>query len=165
MDTSQQKAQFSLAYVHAVATVAGFALYDIRVDDESVDCGIAKRGGGGTVKSPRLELQLKCSQRDVMQDDGLHFPLKRKNYDDLRELNLHVPKILVVLTVPAQVVDWIAHSEDEMCLRHCAWWMSLAGAAERAGVEKPTVIVPVAQRFNSEALNSIMGRVGRKEIL
>lgn len=37
MDICQQKAQFSLAYVHAVATVAGFTLYDTHVDDDSVE--------------------------------------------------------------------------------------------------------------------------------
>ncbi len=163
MDISQQKAEFSLAYVHAVATVAGFALYDVRVDDESVDCGVAKRGGGGTVKSPRLELQLKCTERNVLKADGIHFPLKGKNYDDLRGTNLHVPKILVVLLVPDRVGDWVNHSDEEMCLKHCAWWLSLAGAAERGGVETPTVILPPGQRFSPAALEAIMARIGRKE--
>jgi len=165
MDLSQRKAEFSLAYLHAVSTVAGFAIYERRVDDESVDCGVAKKGGNGTAKSPRLEVQLKCTHRDVLHEDGVHFPLKRKNYDDLRETELHVPKILVVLLVPEEIKDWLAHSDEEMCLRHCAWWMSLAGADDRAGIETPTVILPKTQRFNPAALQDIMERVGQREHL
>ncbi len=57
---NQMKEQFSHAYVKAVAAVAGFAWYKPSVDDDSIDLGLAQRGGGGTTRSPRLEIQLKC---------------------------------------------------------------------------------------------------------
>ena len=99
MDINQQKEQFSLAYLHVVATAAGFKLSDPRVDDESVDVMVGQSGGAGTVRSPRLEVQLKCTERDVLREDGVHFQLKRKNYDDLRDPDVMVPRILVVMLV------------------------------------------------------------------
>ena len=160
MDISQQKAQFSLAYAHAIATGAGFKLYDPRVDDESVDVGLAQTGGNGTVRSPRLEVQLKCTEQQLLKEEGVHFPLKRKNYDDLRDANLMVPKILVVMLVPPDLAQWLTQvPEQQICLHRHAWWMSLRGAEERAGVETPTVILPRAQLFNPAALTTIMQRL------
>jgi hypothetical protein len=166
MDLSQQKAQFSIAYTHAVATIAGYKLYGQSVDDESVDVGVAQTGGDGTVRSPRLELQLKCTERDILKDDGIHFPLKRKNYDDLRDRNVMIPKILVVMLVPDDLSMWLTEvPERQICLHRYAWWMNLAGADERSGVETPTVILPRTQLFNPSALKAMMEKIGRRESL
>ncbi|MCL6543278.1 MAG: DUF4365 domain-containing protein [Roseiflexus sp.] len=45
MNLSRQKEQFSIAWVRAVVSVAGYAVYHPEVDDDSVDLGIAVRGG------------------------------------------------------------------------------------------------------------------------
>src|SRR5581483_7510794 len=66
MDLSQKKQEFSNAYVKAVAAVCGYATHQPSVDDDSVDLGIAARGGGGTVRSPKLDLQLKCTARHLV---------------------------------------------------------------------------------------------------
>lgn len=165
MDLSQQKSQFSLAYVHAVASVAGFALYDFRVDDDSVDCGIGQRGGNGTIRSPRLELQLKCTSQELMHQDGIHFPLERKNYDDLRGNDFMVPRALVVMMVPSDISSWLESTPEQLVIRRCAWWVSLAGAEERPGIENPTVILPVTQSLTPEALRGLLERAGRGEPL
>ena len=60
MDLNQQKEQFSIAYVHAVAAVVGLKVFRSDVDDDSVDIGLGQTGGGGTICSPKLDLQLKC---------------------------------------------------------------------------------------------------------
>jgi hypothetical protein len=166
MDINQQKEQFSLAYLHVVATAAGFKLSDPRVDDESVDVMVGQSGGEGTMRSPRLEVQLKCTERDVLREDGVHFQLKRKNYDDLRDPDVMVPRILVVMLVPEDTSEWLNDvPEEEMCLRRYAWWMPLVGEGERLGVESPTVILPRQNLFNPDTLSVIMGKVGNKEPL
>jgi len=166
MDLNQQKAQFSVAYAHAVATVAGFKLGRWDVDDESVDLTIGQSGGDGTVRSPRLDIQLKCTELNVLRRDGIHFPLKRKNYDDLRDPAPMVPKILVVLIVPGHVAGWVSHQpEQRICMHRYAWWGSLAGEEEKPGVETPTVVLPRANIFNPDTLTEIMQKVGRKEPL
>lgn len=166
MDINQHKEQFSLAYLHVVATAAGFKLSDPRVDDESVDVTVGQTGGEGTVRSPRLDVQLKCTERDVLREDGVHFQLKRKNYDDLRDPDVMVPRILVVMLVPEDISEWLNDvPEKELCLRRCAWWMPLVGEDERLGVDFPTVVLPRQNLFNPDALGMIMGKVGNKESL
>ncbi len=122
MDPSQQKEQFSNAYLRAIAAAAGYNVYKPEVDDESVDWGIGARGGGGTIRSPRVELQLKCRGRRVLTATELSVSLKRKSYDDLRYDDLQVPRILVVVVVPKDISKWLRQSETSLALRHCGYW-------------------------------------------
>ncbi len=86
---------FSQAYVQAIAACAGFAWSKPSVDEDSVDLMLSQRGGRGTIRSPRLEIQLKCTEKEaILGEDGTFpFSIPRKNYDDLRDITLHVPRI------------------------------------------------------------------------
>jgi len=83
MDISQRKEQFSIAYVRAVASVAGFSVSIPDVDDDSVDMVLAGRIVEGVPSRPRIDLQLKCTSEDVLRVGEVVYPLKRKNYDEL----------------------------------------------------------------------------------
>jgi hypothetical protein len=159
MDLRQQQEQFSRAYVHAVATVAGFGTYRPEIDDDSIDLGIAARGGATTFKSPRVEAQLKCTSTSVRHDEAVHFPLRLKNYDDLRK-NCHVPRILIVVLVPEHVPDWLAQTEEEMILKRCGYWRSLAREPAVDNTTAVTVHLPRANLFTPAALRAMMLRVG-----
>jgi len=56
MDLNTQKEQFSIAYVRAVAAVAGVKILRAEVDDDSIDIGFERSGGCAA----KLDLQLKC---------------------------------------------------------------------------------------------------------
>ncbi len=45
MDINQQKEQFSITYIRAIAAVACYSLYRPEIDNDSVDLGIISRGG------------------------------------------------------------------------------------------------------------------------
>jgi Domain of unknown function (DUF4365) len=160
MDLAQQKEEFSKAYVKAVAAVCGYATQEPSVDDDSVDLGLAARGGSGTVKSPRLDLQLKCTARNLVREDRVDFPLPIKNYDELRSANFMVPRILVVVVVPEDVVRWIKHSEEELLLRHCGYWHSLRGFGATQNQFTVTVNIARTQVFDVTAVTDIMDRIG-----
>lgn len=132
------------------------------VDAESVDITVGLTGGDGTVRSPRLDIQLKCTEQDFPRTDGVHFPLQRKNDDDLRAVDFMVPKVLVVLMVPDDLAAGVAPTpEERLCLHRFAWRMNLAGADERSDVDTPTVVLPRGQLFHVETLRDLLTRVGR----
>ena len=158
MDINQQKEQFSNAYIQAVASVAGYSLYRPDVDDDSVDLGIAARGGTGPILSPRLELQLKCTSREILDSASVKYPLNLKNYNDLR-INTLVPRILVVVLVPDNLNEWLQQSEQELCMRYCGYWVSLRGQPETRNTTAVTVELPRLNQFTVEALRSIIGRI------
>ena len=79
--------QLSLAYIHAVASHAGFAWERTSIDRDGVDGRVLARGfiePNATLKSPLIGLQLKATSTIIGDADPIVFPLKQKNYDDLR---------------------------------------------------------------------------------
>lgn len=164
MHIDQQKEQFSKAFVHAIASVAGYAIYKPEVDDDSVDLGIAARGGVQTTRRPRLELQIKCTQNDEGNDQRLSFELKRKNYDDLRVETI-VPRILAIVLVPSEVTAWLRSSAREMCLYHGAYWTSLLGQEETPNKTSVTIRLPRSQQLTPEGLQALMARINNGEPL
>jgi hypothetical protein len=164
MDINQQKEQFSNAYLRAVASVAGYTCYKPEPDTDSVDWGIAAVGGKGTTRSPRVEMQLKCTGRSVMDVECVRFPLKIKNYDDLRAENYQVPRILIVVAVPQDIKEWLLHSEEELAMRHCGYWVSLRGHGASTNSETVTVALPRKQQFTVDALRDMMVRIGNGDL-
>ena len=156
MDINQQKEQFSNIYLQAVTTVAGYSLYKPSVDDDSVDWGIAAKGGTGPIRVPRLELQLKSTSRDIQDDNSIRYPLKLKNYDDLRMDNFAIPRILVIVLIPEKLEDWLTQSETQLCIRNCGYWNSLRGNPITQNTTAVTATIPRTNQFTVVALQSIM---------
>ncbi|MBF0628148.1 MAG: DUF4365 domain-containing protein [Magnetococcales bacterium] len=161
MDLNLQKEKFSEAYVRAVAAVAGFGVSRPEVDDDSVDLTIAARGGNGSVRSPRLDIQLKCTANaPINGDEAFSFPLKIKNYDDLRDEQVMVPRVLVVVRVPDDLAHWAEATEEQLLLRYCGYWISLRGEPATDNFTNKTVAVPRHQMFTVDALKALMTRIG-----
>jgi Domain of unknown function (DUF4365) len=156
VNINQQKEQFSNTYLQAIASVAGYSLYKPFVDDDSVDWGIAAKGGTGRIRAPRLELQLKSTSKDVLGNSSIRYPLKLKNYDDLRMDDFAIPRILVVILIPETIEDWLTQSETETCMKECGYWISLRGMPETQNTTAVTVTIPRTNQFTVIALQSIM---------
>lgn len=163
MDISQQKEQFSFAYVRAVAAVAGFGVFEPSVDDDSIDLQIASRSTAGTIKRPRVELQVKCTEGEPLEADGFSYALKIKNYNDLRDPEVLVPRILVVVRVPTDLAEWVAVSDEQLTVRRCGYWTSLRGMAETDNTETVSVRLQREHRFTVEGLRAIMTRIAEGE--
>lgn len=160
MDLGQQMEQFSVAYLRAVAAAAGVALSRADVDDDSIDWGVVAPGGAGALPArPRVELQLKCTSQDVMHEHHLAFALKVKNYDDLRLTDLLVPRILVVVVVPGDVADWLVQTEEQLVVRHCAYWVSLRGLPDVDNEHTVTVHVPRQQVLRPASLREMLAGI------
>lgn len=159
MDPEKQKEEFSNAFVQAAAAVAGFSMSKPSVDDDSIDWCLHDRGGAGTVRSPRLELQLKSTANPTFVEADLRYDLKVKNYHDLIPEDVMVPRILVVVALRDIVGDWHHLDDERLLLRSCAYWVSLRGYASTANLHTITVRLPIVQRFDGVALGAIMDRV------
>ncbi len=157
MDLGQCKEQFSIAHARAVASAAGFACHEPTVDDDSVDLTIAGRGGNGTFRSPRLDIQLKCtSDKNCLKPNYLHFPLKKKNYLDLQGTDFYVPRILVVMYVPEDINNWLAQTHHELRMHHCSYWFSLRHFPHMSTATKTTIQIPRVNIFDVQTLRNMM---------
>jgi len=129
------------------------------VDDDSIDVTLAAKGGGNTFRSPKLDIQLKCHACDFPEDSEFTFPLKLKNYNDLRDKRVLVPRILVVVLVPLNESGWCNHSEKQLILQYTGYWFSLRDFAESSNSTSVTVQIPRSQQFSPDALKAIMNRI------
>lgn len=153
------KQQFSLAYSHAVASAARCIMENIRSDVECVDYTIRQTADHVMYNSSQVDVQMKCTSQDVLKDDGVHWSLDKSHYDKLRDTKTYNKKILVVLVVPEDILDWMHHSEKRLLLRQCAYWTYLGGAPEVSTATK-TVLLPRENVFNVDQLLGILQRVG-----
>jgi hypothetical protein len=91
--------------------------------------------------------------------------LKLKNYNDLRLDDPDVTRILVVVIVPPDLDNWLEQSENEMTMRHCAYWLSLRGFEPTADLTSVTVHIPRSQMFTPDALKKILVKINNREAL
>ena len=166
MDLSKRKEEFSYAYVHAIASVAGYGTTRPVVDDDSIDIQFLSSSKNCYTRSPRLEAQLKATAQNLLRGDHIYYPLEIKNYNDLRDSNVLVPRLLIcILLLEDSPSSWLNHSEEMMSLMKCGYWMSLKGYPPRENNHTVTVQIPKNQIFNVLALNDLMENVGKKELV
>lgn len=151
MTPNTQMEQISLAYIRAVAAIAGFQVTKPDLDFDSVD-GILIADYG---LRPRIEFQAKATTRDVIKQDHIHYPLSVKNYNDLRIEAIN-PRILIVLILPKESSTWIKQTSDELCIRRCAYWVSLKGLPTVQNVSNVTVQIPLANVLDSPQVAKMM---------
>lgn len=60
------------------------------------------------------------------------------------------------MLVPENPAHWLDCSQEQLVLRRCAHWMSLAGAPPTANERSVTVYVPRANLFTVESLSGLM---------
>ena len=161
MSFTQRMSRLSLAYIEAVAAVAGYQVLEPKVDEDSIDGVLLGREG----RRPRLEFQAKATGGDPLPDGEteFRFDLSIKNYNDLRLDDLMVPRILIVVRVPENEADWVSHSEAELAVRRCGYWHSLTGMPETENQTSRRVHIQRSRVFDPSALREMMGRVGRGE--
>jgi hypothetical protein len=164
------EAELSYAYLHAVATRGGFSCsYTHRhLDDVGVDAQIHEDGRflatDSIHSSFALHVQLKATRVPPIEQDGrFSFSLPLRQYNKLRETRLASARILVVLLLPPDPVDWLRHSEDALIAKRCAYWVSLRGAMPSANDTAQTVYLPRQQVLSAESLTAVMTRCSRNE--
>jgi hypothetical protein len=161
MDENDRKERFSLAYISAIAAHAGFQVIEARpIDKDSVDGEIISDEG----RRPRIEFQAKATARHRLRADDFVFRLSVKNYNDLRR-DVRTPRLLIVVLLPTSEEEWLVHSEEELQLRHCGYWFSLAGWPPTTNAATISVNIPRTQVFDTAQLRALMGRANREEPL
>ena len=157
-----QKEEFSYAYVHAVASRAGFFCDRRTPDINSVDATI-RSDHPLTQDSERfaeIDLQLKATSSMGFQNAQMSFPLGIKNYNDLRA-DRAAPILLIVLVLPPDVGDWLDHSEEQLVTRKCAYWCNLKGFPSTQNTESISVKVSQRNLLSPDSVETLMVRASK----
>jgi hypothetical protein len=160
------KEQLSIAFMHALASKAGFSVVKPSVDNDSIDLVISADGkvdATSKISSPRIEIQLKASLTIQINEGKFHFQLDKKNYEDLRA-ETALPRLLVFLNLPSQEDEWLTVTPDELILRRAAYYLSLSGAEVITSNSK-VVHIPVSNHMTVDSLKNLMLKASLLEAL
>jgi Domain of unknown function (DUF4365) len=154
LTANDREEALSRAYVAAVAAGAGYVTAEPKFDRDGIDIEIH----AGGLSRPQINIQLKATVNLGDVTNNAHrYALKRRNYDLLRVQTL-VPRILVVLSLPAAEAEWLSVTPEQLILRRCAYWVSLAGFPETQNNESVTVSIHHNNRFDVDSLKALMER-------
>lgn len=156
------KEGLSRAYIMAVAHNAGFncALreFDYGIDGTFIE--VADMIGGGKVESGfKLDFQAKASIRATRANGTIAYPLEADAFNRLVAQQGGTSRILILLEMPTNPNEWLTLTDEQLVLKRCAWWHSLAGQQPTANTATKTIHIPATQRFDVPALNALMNRV------
>lgn len=157
------ESELSYAYLHAVASKAGFAceVAGRLADKHGIDATVRvleRIRTESVLTDFTIDIQLKATVKDLTESGGrFAFQIPVNQYDRLRSESAANQKLLVLFRLPNDPNRWLSLTEDELALRRCAYWVSLRGAEPVANEEQrsKTVLVPRRNRFSPEALREI----------
>jgi Domain of unknown function (DUF4365) len=159
---SAMKEQFSLGYVHMVASAAGFSIKSHGTDYDGVDVTIFSSAEYATYYCPQFELQVKCtSQRRVVRQHSIAWHMEAGPFRKLTSPKRFIPAYLGVLVVPGDPETWLEQDQEKLLTRSRMYWQAAAllGAIE-ADAGSRTVHLPLANLFDVSQLRRIMESMG-----
>lgn len=164
------EAELSYAYLHALASRAGFACeYTTRhMDGAAVDAIIREDNrflaNDSFLSSFEVYVQLKATCQRLHEVGGRwSYSLPVGQYNKLRSTRVSAPRLLVVLVLPENAEQWLRHTEEGMTTMRCAYWVSLRGAPDTDNQGTQTVYVPTSQVLSPHSLTELMTRFSRRE--
>ena len=147
--------QLSLAYVKAVVFRSGFNMSEPAVDCYGID---------GTIVDPprngvnRVDFQLKSTTQHTVRENEIAYDLRVKNYNRL-VYEGGLPCVLILFVMPRDEAQWICHSEEKLCLRKCAYWVSLEGKPRSDHSSSVRVCAPRSQTFDPDGMRDMFDRL------
>lgn len=144
-----RKEYFSLAYVEALASAAGYAVEPVRVDVFGVDLEI--RDGAF-----RIDVQMKCATEDAATGSSIPFDLDVKTYKKLTDPYRNVPAYLFLVEVPADINEWIAHHAEGIGLFKCGYYKDMSDLGRTSNRRTVRVWLSRDNRLTVESLDRLM---------
>lgn len=156
-----RKEQFSTAYIRAVAAVCGFEVTCPDTDFTGVDAIVSGPLALGNVK---IDIQAKCTKNlNVRADGTLSWQVDEpRTFEMLSATKLSTPRILVIMSVPDDIADFLEHQADRVIAHAVAYYVSLHG--ETASAARPTISIPKTQMFTKDSLPKILTQAASGEM-
>ncbi len=165
------RAELSYAYLHAVASRAGFGCeYSTRLEDGiSVDAKLRIKerfSSESKLTNFTLDVQLKSTSDEPAEVNGKYsFGLRLKNYNDLRAKECQAPQLLIVLFLSTDEREWLVHSVERLICQKSAYWLSLWGAPASENTTEQTVYIPKENYLSVDNLRNLAARFSRREVI
>lgn len=114
---------------------------------------------------PMIAVQAKSLLSSAAEGEHTSYALDIETYDILRDEQVSIPRILVVVLTPKSLPNWLAQSEQQLALSHCGYWVSLKGLPEFPDQDSRVVHLPRLNVFSPLSLQSMMTRISNGQDL
>jgi hypothetical protein len=158
-DKSTHQGEYAEGLVAAIAVAAGLNLGTYK-SDVGIDAIIAAPGPRGTLRGPKIEVQIKSWADPQESATAWRYPLKVDAYNDLAALGPHeVPRYLILCIVPDTAEGYARASHEGVRFHRAAYWHTLR---DEALLEEPkdgstkTVHVPKVQLLTPATLVALV---------
>jgi hypothetical protein len=112
-----------------------------------------------------LDFQLMSSVNWKVRDGQIVYDIEAKAYNKLVSRSPRAtPYILILLCLPPNIAEAVILHEAQMLMKHCCYWMRLAGPVT-TNSEKIRIVIPTGNRLTPETLVDLLSRVRRGETL
>lgn len=153
--TSWQKEQFSIAYIHAVATRGGFTIGSWKVDKDGVDVTLRSNG-------LMVDMQLKCTcSPTTLQDGSYSFQLDTPTYDKLRSKDRSAPGYLGLMIAPNDVDEWLVHDPKRLLLACHGYWARIQDLEDPAVGDSKAIRIDPANVLDAPAMGDMFADARR----
>ena len=170
---SHSQESLARAYIHAIAGRVGLTC-SFRDFDYGIDLTlhpVTVRTDPATGKRRYIEsgwpldIQVKSSAKTIIRDDGIGYDLEMDAYNDLRNVEVSVPRILVLHVQPAVEGERLKLTDEGLILGGHCYWMSLYGQPAKRNRSRIRVHIPRTNLLSAASLADLMQRVRGKEPL
>jgi hypothetical protein len=155
---SHRQEEFSGAYIRAICAAAGCSIEAITLDNDKIDYVVRSRVRGTQRNKPQIDIQAKCQMSGIASGDRISYSIDLETYDSLRDTKVCIPRILILVLVPADVNGWMCQTEQGLVLNHCAYWISLKGLPDSENLTSQTVYFPRESIFGASSLKTMMSK-------
>ncbi|HZM75000.1 MAG TPA: DUF4365 domain-containing protein [Candidatus Limnocylindrales bacterium] len=149
--------QLQEAYVAGVAATNGCLYNPLMRDAYGFDALIVQKRPS-QFQELSLYVQLKCTTvvKPDTNSEFFSFRLKKREYFERLAVRRTPPKaILLVMATSPDQATWTSGDHDSLSILHACYWVSLEGLPVPDSGQ-PTVRVPIKNRFDAPALESIL---------
>ena len=150
------KQELSKAYLRVVTSRSG---HDLTFTDPDY------RGIDGTIENPalrgvnRVDFQLKSTTAYLSSGAHIEYDLRVDDHNRLIK-DVEIPRVLILFIMPESDEEWLVQSVDELCLRKCAYWVSLMGKAFSSNQSTVRVAVPKENVLDRPGLATMFAYLG-----
>jgi len=158
MDYPRRKEEVSKSYLNAVCAVCGVSMEVHGHDDDGIDATLKKQvvRADGRDYIALISVQLKSTSSGYdEQSDYYAYPLKKKNYDDLRR-PATAKSYLFVLILPNDESLWVKHSIEELVIKKCMFWLDLNKLPDRDNSSTVTVHIPKSNSVSPKTVERLL---------
>jgi hypothetical protein len=110
-----------------------------------------------------LDVQVKSTTRAIVRGSEVAYDLDRDAYEDLRNVQVCTPRILVLHVQPKPEQERLAVTPRGLLIRGRCYWMSLKGFPGVPNASRVRIRIPVGHVLTADSLKGIMRRVSAEE--